>query len=227
MRRKWATLLVAGFALLTFVFHEWQQAESHRAADRRIATAQEEKSHREELMERLREDNQDLAAQLAAAKELLDRTDAVTKSNTAPLQPRHCETVQSIPRGAFSGHVILKEPPAACRKFIAVVAPVTSRGKRNIDCSTCETQSSPSYETVLTSPFVLSFFNSAVRSLARSDDAGFDVAFYIACKLQSICIAALWLSLSLSLSCVAQKSPCGAGMTLAMLCGTLTPPATR
>ena len=64
-------------------------------------------------------------------------------------------------------------PPAACRKFVAVVAPVTSHGSKGL-----ESGSSPA-TAMQSSHFVLSFFSSAVQSLARSDDAGFDVAFYI------------------------------------------------
>ena len=227
MRRKWATLVLAGLALLAFVFHERRQAAAHHAAEQShelwVATVEEEHSQQQEhlakdlsaVAELLQEDNHDLSAQLAAAKAILDRPDEIKDDNPAPPargpKPNelersqsktgasassssehqsnvtvlknelnmlrgsvHCgEGVQIIPRGATSGHKILMVPPAACRKFVAVVAPVTSHGSKGSG-----SDSSPA-TAMRSSHFVLSFFSSAVQSLARSDDAGFDVAFYI------------------------------------------------
>ena len=257
MRRKWATLVLAGLALLAFVFHERRQAAAHHAAEQRhklwVATVEEEHSQQQERLakdlsavaELLQEENHDLSAQLAA-KAILDRPDddnpardpkpnelersqsktgasassssehqsnvtvlknelnmlrgseaarlaaeeaeaarlaaeeaeaarlAAEEAEATRLAAVHCgEGVQSIPRGATSAHKILMVPPAACRKFVAVVAPVTSHGSKGSG-----SDFSPA-TAMRSSHFVRSFFSSAVQSLARSDDAGFDVAFYI------------------------------------------------
>eukprot|EP01043_Picozoa_sp_COSAG02_P062859 COSAG02_NODE_8777_length_2449_cov_2.151489_1_plen_407_part_00 len=225
MRRKWATLVLAGLALLAFVFHERRQAVVHHAAEQshelQIAMVEGEHSQQQELAEELsavaellREENHDLRAQLAAAKAILDHPDEIEQPDDNPAQaPKpndlgrnqsktegsasssseqksnievlrnefkmlrgsaHCgEGVQSVPRGATSGHRTLMVPPAACRKFVAVVAPVTSHGSKGSDSGSLPATAMRS------SHFVLSFFSSAVQSLARSNDAGFDVAFYI------------------------------------------------
>jgi hypothetical protein len=71
---------------------------------------------------------------------------------------------------AIPDHQILHEPPApragvACRPFVAVVAPCTSRGKK--------------YRDVAGTPYVDKFFQTVLKTLVQSEDVGYDVAFYI------------------------------------------------
>ena len=68
---------------------------------------------------------------------------------------------------AIPGNHILHEPPAAgaCRPFVAVVAPCTSRKKN--------------YKSVAGTPFVEKFFQTALQTLLKSDEVGYDVAFYV------------------------------------------------
>ena len=174
--RKCAALIVASVALLALLARERQQA------------AQAAQGRWSQVALQLREENQALSSRLAlreAGSERLALRDAfapdfagaaqtaVARSPgppAAPSQPgiEHCDDdVQSIPRGVTSGHQILQEPPAKCRKFIAVVTPVTSRGPNQ------------SLSSVADTPFVESFIGSAMLSLANSADAGYDVAFYI------------------------------------------------
>lgn len=76
------------------------------------------------------------------------------------------ECANGLPQGAGSGHHVLRQPPpGGCRKFVAVVAPVTSR--------------KTDFRSVNSTPFVLSCFPSAVASLVHFTDAGYDVAFYV------------------------------------------------
>lgn len=82
----------------------------------------------------------------------------------APFMVDECPN--GLPQGAGSGHHVLRQPPpGGCRKFVAVVAPVTSR--------------KTDFRNVNSTPFAWSCFPSAVASLVHFTDAGYDVAFYV------------------------------------------------
>jgi hypothetical protein len=68
---------------------------------------------------------------------------------------------------AVPGSHILHDPPApgSCRPFVAVVAPCTSRGKK--------------YKNVAGTPYVEKFFKTVLQTLVKSDETGYDVAFYV------------------------------------------------
>ena len=181
MRRKWASLLVASAALLAFLVHERLQAARSQVAG--CANAESGSNHTPAPTEKtalegreanmlLLPDNHYHATTAAGADAALLPAIEITRSRqtvgggSKQNSGEDCRRVQSIPRGTASTHHMLHAPPPGCRPFVAVVAPVTSRG-------------SASSESVADGHFIRSLLRSAVTSLAHSPDDGYDVAFYV------------------------------------------------
>lgn len=185
MRRSWLTLVTAGCALLAFGFLAAQiqtLRQENRALVAQLADAAEQVR-----TAKVRQENQARVTQLAGAATATQLAGAATATTTPPsaatttrniVSPLYCTGVHSIPRGSTSGHIFLKEPPAACRKFVAVVVPVTSRS-RQTKTSVAARSASAISTTMKTSAVVTKLFSSVVETLADSHDVGFDVAFYI------------------------------------------------